>query len=53
MFFAMRLAKAGYCGGNPLRILELPVSIYASMMEYEFFEADYETEYIALNQPEN
>lgn len=48
----MRLAKAGYCNSDPEAILELPVSIFASMMEYEFFEADYESVYIALNQPE-
>ena len=29
-----------------------PVSMFISIMEYEAFEADYETEYIALNQPE-
>lgn len=53
MFFALRLAKTGYYDGDVDRIMKVPVGIFAAMLEYEAFEADYEAEYIAINQPED
>lgn len=52
MFFAIRLAKSGYYGGNVERILAAPISRFVAILEYEAFEADYEREYISLNTPE-
>lgn len=48
---ACRLAKAGYFGGDPAAVLRAPVDMVQSIIEYEGFEADYESEYIAINQP--
>lgn len=50
MFVALRLAKAGYFGGDPLQILRARADIVESIIEYEQFEADYQSEYIALNK---
>lgn len=49
MFTAIRLAKAGYFGGNPQNVLTSPVDIVESVIDYEQFEADYHEEYMALN----
>jgi hypothetical protein len=51
MFIGMRLAKAGFCGGDPLRVIHMPVDVVVGMLEYEAFEADYESEYCAINKP--
>ena len=51
MFTALRLAKAGFFGGDPAKVLTAPVDIVESVIAYEQFEADYKTEYISLNKP--
>lgn len=40
LFIALRLAKIGFYGGNPERILKAPVDIVLRMLDYEQFEAD-------------
>jgi len=44
------LAKEGYFNGNPQDILNAPVNVVQSILEYENFVYDYEQEYIALNK---
>lgn len=48
----MRLAKLGYFGGDPAKVMEASVDVVQAILEYETFEADYVTEEMALNKPE-
>jgi len=50
IFTAIKLAKEGYFNGNPQDILNAPVNVVQSILEYENFVYDYEQEYIALNK---
>lgn len=52
-FVAMRLAKQGYFGGDPQKILDAPIDIVLDIMHYEAFESDYMQVYDELNKPEN
>jgi hypothetical protein len=45
----MRLAKAGYLGGDPDAVLAAPVSTVLKILHYEAFESDYERAYTDLN----
>jgi len=47
---AIRLAKDGYYGGDPQAILNAPVSIIQSLIDYQRFTSHYEDEYLALNK---
>jgi hypothetical protein len=49
---AMRLARVGYCNGNPLQILKMPASIVFKMLHYDNFVNEYEKEAYLLNTPE-
>lgn len=46
----MRLAKAGYCSGDPEKILRTRADLVMGMLQYETFEAIYESQYIELNK---
>lgn len=48
----MRLAKAGYCGGDPQKILKTRADLVMAMLDYETFEADYESQFIEINKGE-
>jgi hypothetical protein len=50
MFVAVRLAKGGYLNGDPSQVLNAPVDVVQSILEYENFEADYSAEYARLNE---
>ncbi len=52
-FVAMRLAKQGYFGGDPQKILDAPIDIVLDIMHYEAFESDYMQVYDELNKPDN
>lgn len=49
---ACRLAKAGYFGGNPSKVLRAPVDVVMDVMAFEAFEVNYEKAYEALNRKE-
>lgn len=49
----LRLAKAGYGGGNPEVIENMSVDWVLKMFHYENFCSDYENEYINLNNKQN
>ena len=49
-FLSVRLARAGYFGGDPDKVLKAPVGTILSIIEYETFENDYEKEYRELNK---
>lgn len=42
MYNTIRLAKAGYYGGNPEAILNAPVDVVMHLIHYEQFEIDIE-----------
>jgi hypothetical protein len=46
---ALKLARIGYGGGDPEKVLDMPVGIVVAMMHYEKFRDDYERAYVALN----
>jgi hypothetical protein len=48
----MRIAKAGYFGGDPNQVMRAPADIVESVLDYEAFESDYQNEYLALNKAE-
>lgn len=48
----MRLAKAGYFGGDPVAVMNAPVDVVQSILDYEIFEGDYKAEYAELNRKE-
>lgn len=52
MFLAIRLAKAGYYNGDPQAVMAAPVDMVQAIIDYEKFESDYESAYIALNRKE-
>ena len=49
---ALKLAKAGYCGGDPERIFQMRVDIVMAALHYEAFRADYERAFYELNREE-
>jgi len=48
---ALRLAKEGYLGGDPIRILQYPADMVLAMVEYSGFLIDYRDTYMRLNEP--
>lgn len=49
-FWAAKLAKAGYYGGDPEQILNAPVSIIIKLLNFQVFENEYESAYYDLNK---
>jgi hypothetical protein len=47
---ALRLARQGYYGGDPERVLQAPSDMVLAAAEYEGFLSDYETAYYDLNR---
>ena len=48
---ALRLAKAGYGGGDPGSVLKMRADLVIAAAQYEIFVSDYERAYIELNRP--
>ena len=46
------MAREGYGGGDPEKVMQMPVGIVLAMIQYERFRDDYESAYIALNRTE-
>ena len=47
---ALKLARQGYYGGDPERVLKAPTDMVLAAAEYEGFLADYEMAYYELNR---
>lgn len=47
----MRLAKAGYYGGDPDAVKAAPADTVLTILHYEAFETAYEIAYSELNRP--
>lgn len=50
---ALKMAKMGYYGGDPINVLNARVDMVISIMEYEKFQNDYENTYWELNKNDN
>jgi len=50
MMVALRLAKAGYAGGDPERVLSMRADIVIAALQYEAFIDDYERAFIDINK---
>lgn len=48
-FYAIRIAKAGYYGGNPAKVKQAPLSEVLQILNYENFIIDYEQAAKELN----
>jgi hypothetical protein len=47
------VAKAGYYGGDPEKVLSARVDIVMDLIDYEAFTSDYEARYMELNRENN
>jgi hypothetical protein len=52
LMFALSLAKAGYYGGDPEKVLQARVDIVLSLMQYESFRNDYQEVEYFINKPD-
>lgn len=50
MMVALRLAKAGYAGGDPERVLKMRADLVLAALQYESFINDYERAYVEINR---
>ena len=46
----MRVARAGYYGGDPARVLSARVDLVLAVAEYDLFVSDYERAFMELNR---
>lgn len=49
-FYAVKLAKVGYYGGDPLKILDAPVDVVMDILNYEIFDVNYQEAFRELNK---
>jgi hypothetical protein len=47
---ALRLAREGYGGGDPEKVLQMRADIVLAAVQYESFRGDYERAYYELNK---
>ena len=47
---SFRLARSGYWGGDPEKVLNAPLDLVLGAAEYEGFISDYENSYMKLNE---
>lgn len=50
MALALRLASAGYCGGDPERVLQMRADLFVGALQYEKFKDDYQNTFIEMNR---
>ena len=48
---SIRIAEAGFCEGDPLRVLEMPVDWALDLINYLRFKGEYEMTAMELNKP--
>lgn len=46
---ALRLASAGYGGGDPEKVLAMRADLVLAALQYEMFKQDYERRWLELN----
>jgi len=49
---SLKLSRMGYGGGDPEKVMNMPVGIVVAMIHYEKFRDDYERAYLELNRKE-
>ncbi len=47
---SLRLAKAGFGGGDPEKVSRMKVGWVTAALQYEIYSAEYERKYIELNK---
>ena len=47
---SITLAEAGFCGGDPEKVMRARADWVLKMMQYEAMKADYEDVYLKMNQ---
>lgn len=47
---ALRLAEAGYAGGDPEKVMQMTVGWVVTSIQFQKHKADYERTYIELNR---
>ena len=52
MIIALRLAKEGYAGGDPLKVLQMDVDVVLMALNYQVFLTDYERAFYQINREE-
>lgn len=50
MGYALMLARAGYYGGDPRKVLEAPIDDVMAAIRYEEFNTEFEAAMIDLNR---
>ena len=50
---AIRLAGAGYGGGDPNKVLEMPVDVVVDVLSFLKFRSEYEETVHELNKPKS
>jgi hypothetical protein len=48
---ALRLARAGYGGGDPEKVLQMRADTVVMAIQYETFRAEYEAAFMEINKP--
>lgn len=46
----MRLASAGYCAGDPERVLQTRADLVLAMLDQERFRVDFEAVFLEINK---
>jgi hypothetical protein len=49
LFVAMKLAEAGYYGGDPEKVMQAPVNIVLGIISFRRFQMEWDSVYHALN----
>jgi hypothetical protein len=47
---ALRLAREGYCGGDPEKVLQMRADLVMAAVQYENYRAEYERTFVELNR---
>ena len=50
---AIRIAEGGFCGGDPLRVLEMPVDWAMDLLHFMRFRNEFEVTAAILNTPKS
>jgi hypothetical protein len=49
-FIALKIAEAGFYGGDPQRVLDAPVDMILNILRFREFQADYDKMFQAMNE---
>ena len=52
MFYALKIAKAGFYSGNPQEVMNAPVNMVIAILHFELFENALQKEYSDMMEAE-